>query len=294
MIAIDWGTSSFRAYRVNADGAVSDKHTAELGILAVRDGKFAAALEGQIGAWLDADAGPIIMSGMIGSRQGWQEAPYAECPAGAAEIARAMVEVRWPQRRAWIAPGLRCVDAQRLPDVMRGEEVQILGALDRIPPEPSWICLPGTHSKWVRVENRRVVEFTTHMTGEFFALLKTHSILGRMMTDEGFDAEAFAQGVQRARQSGGLLHHAFGVRTLGLVNGLTSVQASAYLSGLLIGHELVAIPRLGRAELYLLGTPQLTSLYTSALQIYGVTATLLDPDAAVAGMRALAAHLPPD
>ena len=107
MIAIDWGTSSFRAYRLAADGAIVDKRSSAMGILAVQDGKFAEALESQVGDWLQAGDAPVLMSGMIGSRQGWREAPYAACPAGLKEIAAGMVEVRWgAAHSAWIAPGL--------------------------------------------------------------------------------------------------------------------------------------------------------------------------------------------
>ena len=130
MIAIDWGTSSFRAYRLAPDGMVLDRRSAPLGILAVKDGRFSEALESQIPDWLGAGERPVVMSGMIGSRQGWKEAPYAHCPAGLAEVATAMMRVDWDRASAWIAPGLTCRDESGIADVMRGEEVQILGALD--------------------------------------------------------------------------------------------------------------------------------------------------------------------
>jgi 2-dehydro-3-deoxygalactonokinase len=229
---------------------------------------------------------------MIGSRQGWKEAPYAQCPAGAKEIAACMVEVRWgSSRSAWIVPGLRCRDMQGVPDVMRGEETQILGALDDVLEHSARICLPGTHSKWVQLEGGRMTRFATHMTGEVFAVLKAHSILGRMMTTADFDPVAFQSGVLRARERGGLLHHLFGVRSRGLVGDLTDDDSAAYLSGVLIGHELAAIPRLTGA-VYLLGVPQLARLYAEALKTYGVDAGLLDPDSAVNGLFKLAQTLP--
>src|SRR5437867_10848707 len=123
MIAIDWGTSTFRAYRLAPDGAILDKRSAQLGILAVQKDKFAEAVESQVRDWLDAGEAPVVMSGMIGSRQGWKEVPYAQCPASVEEIAQRMVEVRWGMSRsAWIVPGLICRDTQGVPDVMRGEE----------------------------------------------------------------------------------------------------------------------------------------------------------------------------
>jgi len=292
VIAVDWGTTTFRAYRLAPAGSIVEKRSAELGILAVQGDKFAEALESQIGDWLDADSGPVVMSGMIGSRQGWKEAPYARCPAGAKEIAARMVEVRWGSSySAWIVPGLSCRDTQGVPDVMRGEETQILGALDDVLEHSARICLPGTHSKWVQLEGGRMTRFATHMTGEVFAVLKAHSILGRMMTAADFDPVAFQSGVLRAREPGGLLHHLFGVRSRGLVGDLTDDDSAAYLSGVLIGHELAAIPRLTGA-VYLLGVPQLARLYAEALKTYGVDAGVLDPDSAVSGLFKLAQTLP--
>jgi len=292
MIAIDWGTSGFRAYRLTAEGAIADKRSAQLGILAVKDGKFAEALESQVGDWLETDEAPVVMSGMIGSRQGWKEAPYAKCPAGVKEIAAGMIEVRWrSSRAAWIVPGLSCRDAQGVPDVMRGEETQILGALDHIVESPAWICLPGTHSKWVRLESGKIMHFATHMTGEVFAVMKAHSILGRTMAEAQPDPVAFQSGVLRARSPGGLLHHLFGVRARVVSNDLSEDDSAAYLSGLLVGHELAAIPRLTDVA-YLLGTPELEHLYSEALKCYGIDTVSLDPDSAAAGLSKLARALP--
>jgi 2-dehydro-3-deoxygalactonokinase len=292
MIAIDWGTSGFRAYRLAPDGAVLDKRSAPLGILAVEDGRFDDALASQVGDWLDAGETPIVMSGMIGSRQGWKEAPYAACPAGEEEIAAGMVRVHWGEaRNAWIAPGLSCRDRTGVPDVMRGEETQLLGVLDELPHGSTWVCLPGTHSKWVRLEDRRITEFTTHMTGEVFAVMQGHSILGRMMSETGTDADAFAEGVVRARDPGGLLHHLFGVRAAGLFGELADASSASYLSGLLVGHELASIP-LSSDTVYLLGSERLTGLYFEALAACGISARVLDPDATAKGLFLLSAALP--
>ena len=261
MIAIDWGTSSFRAYRVDAQGDVLEKRTAPLGIMQVEGGRFVQALESQIEDWLTAGAGPVVMSGMIGSRQGWKEAPYVSCPAGADDLARQLVEVTWGSaRRAWIAPGLSSRDAAGVPDVMRGEETQILGVLDDLPFEAAWVCLPGTHSKWVEIRQRRIAAFATHMTGEVFAVLKAHSILGRMMPEAPSDARWFDAGVRRARDAGGLLHHLFGVRAQGLLGGLPNESAASFLSGILIGHELLSVPEQADT-VYLLGSPELEAVY---------------------------------
>ncbi len=290
MIAIDWGTSSLRAYRLARDGTIVEKRSAPLGILAVAN-RFAETLEQQVGDWIAQCERPIVMSGMIGSRQGWKEAPYVTCPAGLFEIATAMVEVRWgADRRAWIAPGLTCRDESGVPDVMRGEEVQICGALAMLPAHPTWVCLPGTHSKWALVESGRVVQFATYLTGEVFAVLKAHSILGRMMEAGETDLASFDAGVQRSRTAGGLLHHLFGVRALGLFGDLPNARAASYLSGLLIGHELNAVPKLSDT-VYVIGTQELAEVYSRALRTFGSTPQILDTDAVVHGLFALAGFL---
>ena len=295
MIAIDWGTSSLRAYRVDAQGSVLDKRSAQLGIMQVAGGAFAAALESQIADWLPEDAGPIVMSGMIGSRQGWKEAPYVSTPAALDDIARAMVKVDWNDHSAWIAPGVSTRSDSGVADVMRGEETQLLGALDQLGPGESWVCLPGTHSKWVRMSGGRILQFSTHMTGEVFAVLRQHSILGRLMpaADDSTetDRDAFELGLRRAGEPGGLLHHLFGVRAQGLFGELSQAAAPSYLSGLLIGHELAAIPASVR-EVYVLGNHALNALYGAALEGSGRRVIALDPDAALRGLVRLARRIP--
>lgn len=285
MIAVDWGTSSFRAYRLGPEGVVLEKREAPLGILQVETGKFAEALDAQVGAWLKADTAPVMMSGMVGSRHGWLEVPYTPCPAGVAEIAAGMREVRWGSRRAWLAPGLSGNDDDGVPDVMRGEETQILGALDQLPADAR-VCLPGTHSKWVRVREGRITSFATHMTGEVFAVLKDHSILGRLMTEAPTDLESFSAGVARARNSRDLLHHIFGVRARGLTGDLPATSAASYLSGILIGHEL-ASAALDPGPVFLLGASLLVDLYRHALKDFGRHAVVLNPDSVARGLFAL-------
>lgn len=278
MIAIDWGTSSFRAYRLDAQGSILESRASSHGILNVAPGRFPHVLDEQIAGWNET---PIVMSGMVGSRQGWVEAPYVECPAGFDEIARALKEVAWSKRRAWIVPGVLCRGA--VPDVMRGEEVQVLGV-----GQDGLFCLPGTHSKWVEVRNARIERFSTHMTGEVYALLKQHSILGRMMEEGNPDADAFAQGLKRSGAPGGLLHHLFGVRTRGLMGEIGPASSPSYLSGILIGHEI----RVARSGFALIGEPKLAALYWQAARILGVEARTLDATAGVSSLFRLGRGLP--
>ena len=271
MIAIDWGTTSFRAYRLDAKGAVVDARSAPKGILSVAPGGFPGLLEAQIGDWLGD--GPIVMSGMVGSRQGWMEAPYVPCPAGLDEIASALREAC---SGVWIVPGVSCRDESGVPDMMRGEETQVLGA-----ERDGLICLPGTHSKWVEVRNGRIERFSTYMTGEVYAVLKQHSLLGRMMAEGKPEERAFREGIARSAEPGGLLHHLFGVRTLGLMGELDAAGSASYLSGILIGHEL----RASRASrILLIGEPALAERYQRAGAALGIEAELLEP---TCGTRAL-------
>jgi len=277
VIAVDWGTSSLRAYRLDRDGRILESRTAAAGILSVAPGAFPETLETQIRGW---DETPVVMSGMVGSRQGWKEAPYVQCPAGFDEIAAQLVEVR---PGTWIVPGLSCRDPAGVPDVMRGEETQILGCGAQ-----GAICLPGTHSKWAEVKNGRIERFSSFMTGEVYAVLKQHSILGRMMEEGRPDAGAFADGVKRSGEGGGMLHHLFGVRTRGLMGELGAGASASYLSGILIGHELRAQ---GTREFSVLGTAELAALYQRAAVLLGMSARLLDPQSGVRALARLGAML---
>ena len=287
MIAIDWGTSAFRAYRLDAGGIVRERRAAQRGVLAIENGAFAEALEAEIGDWLAEEREPILMSGMIGSRQGWREAPYLPCPADAAAIAAGCVEIGWGDgRRAAIVPGLLCRDAGGVPDVMRGEETQILGALDALAGVRT-ACLPGTHSKYATLRARRIERFATHMTGEVFGALWRHTILGRLggaETDR--DDDAFDAGVRRSAEGEGLLHHLFGVRGRGLLGELPSASLAPYLSGILIGHEVrAAAPQ---EPVGVIGTAELVRLYLRAFAACGVEAEAVAGEPAARGLRLIA------
>src|SRR6476660_4401847 len=233
MIGVDWGTTSFRAFRIARDGTIRDRRTALRGLINVPDNRFADTLREEIGPWLAVGEDHVLLSGMIGSRQGWKETPYASCPAGVPEVAAALVPIEFDWAQVKLVPGLSAADEAGVAEVMRGEETQVFGVLDAMGGS-GLACLPGTHAKWVRVENGRIVGFTTHMTGEAFGALRGHTILGRMMRVP-FDA-----GVRRSGDPGGLLHHIFGARALVLAGRLAETDAAAYLSGILIGHEVGA------------------------------------------------------
>jgi 2-dehydro-3-deoxygalactonokinase len=289
LIGIDWGTSSFRGYRIDGAGRVLEDRLRDAGILKVAGGDFASTLADAIGDWLAADPEvPVLAAGMIGSRQGWREAPYVPCPAGLAEIAAALVAVRGPgERTVHLVPGaLRPGGPDRFPDVMRGEETQILGDLAvTSAAEPRRYLLPGTHSKWAWCQGGRIERFATYMTGEVYDVLVRHSILGRLMEPGDLDVAAFTAGVERSARSastapGRLLHDLFSARTLGLTGDLGPTELSGYLSGLLIGAEVRAAAGETGGAITILGSGTLTSLYARAATAFGLTPRVGAEDAA--------------
>jgi 2-dehydro-3-deoxygalactonokinase len=287
LIALDWGSTRLRAFLLGANGTVLASRQSEQGASTLSG---ATAFE-QAFAAVTADwpALPVLACGMVGSQHGWREAAYAPCPADAAALAREALRL---DERIRIVPGLMCDAGQ--PDVMRGEETQIVGALALHPELAAQSCLvlPGTHSKWARIEAGRVTGFATHMTGELFALLRQHSVLARLMPADGASpasAQAFLAGVDAARKEGALGHQLFAVRTLGLFKRLPSEQLPDYLSGLLIGHEIAHELAAGAPQrLALVGDPALCERYALALDRFGVTAPLQLDNTAPAGLWQLA------
>jgi len=287
MIAIDWGTTSLRAFRLDAEGRVLETRRSATGVLACA-GRFEEVLAHEIDGWDDP---LILMSGMIGSRQGWHEVPYVECPAGLGEIAAAMTPIEaasLPDRRIWIAPGMTVKSRDGLRDVMRGEETQVCGLLGDFGAGRHLVCLPGTHSKHVDIVDGRIERFHTAMTGEVFDILCRHSILGRLMEPGAHDPEAFSAGVDDAQRRDDLLAQLFAVRTKGLFGDLPASGLSSYLSGLLIGHELNDLPQ-AFDSLHLVAADQLLMLYERALIRRGHHARSHADFAAAKGLHALAA-----
>jgi 2-dehydro-3-deoxygalactonokinase len=283
MVGVDWGTSRLRAALMDGDGAVLAEHAADDGILTVTDGGFAPVLQRALAALGAAPGLPIVLSGMITSRQGWHELPYAACPADADALARTLHRVDEPG----IGPlhfitGLAWTGPEGIPDVMRGEETQILGQDDLRPGEV--VVLPGTHSKWVAVEGGRILRFRTFMTGELFAVLKAHSILGRLMMGGAEAPEAFARGLRLGLGGQGLLGRLFSARTLPLMGALPESGVADYLSGLLIGTELAeALAAERPTAVVVIGSDALARRYALALDLAGVAHRPGRVDAAVRG-----------
>ncbi|MFJ4194263.1 2-dehydro-3-deoxygalactonokinase [Pseudomonas sp. NPDC089534] len=314
LIALDWGTTSLRAYKLGPDGQVLEQRSLSFGIMQLpktarvihgrecADG-FELAFDEACGDWLDAQPGlPVIACGMVGSAQGWREATYRETPADVADLGRSLQTVRSVRGvDVHIVPGV--IQRSRLPNVMRGEETQVLGALQNLAPGAGGdllIGLPGSHSKWVEVAEGCITRFDTFMTGEVFAVLSEHSILGRTQQHgAAFDGQAFDRGVQVALSAEGeigVLSTLFSARSLGLTGELSAAAQPDYLSGLLIGHELEALAQVQRQRrhsvhlpsIVLIGNGSLCARYGRALDACGFARVTLAEQATERGLWHLA------
>ena len=293
LIALDWGTSSLRAYRLDAAGRTLDTRHLPWGIMRLpqplQDGAATTALSGfelafeqACGDWLRAEPTlPVIACGMVGSAQGWQEAAYLDVPVDLQRIGTLLTVVeRGGAQPVLIVPGL--IQRHGLPNVMRGEETQVVGVMADPAARSAdsvLIGLPGTHSKWVNARRGRVTHFDTFMTGEVYAALRGHTILGRTMTDAASaDMAAFERGLKVAGAPAGragVLSTIFSTRALGLTGELAPESQADYLSGLLIGHEIAALAEMLRQQgelprIVLCGDAALCQRYIQAMQHYGL------------------------
>ena len=297
LIGVDWGTTSMRLWRFSPDGEIIARARSDRGILKVADAKFRETLEAVAGDSLASDV-PILMSGMIGSRQGWIEAPYAMCPADIAGLTDQLQPVPG-NIGAQIVPGVALREASGRCDVMRGEETQILGA--GLAPGRRLVVLPGTHCKWVLVEDGKILDFVTFMTGEMYQALRRHTILARLMpeTDAGLDDEAmqrsFVAGLSASLEGEArLMQSLFSIRARGLFDELAPELAPALLSGLLIGAEIsegLALARhwglAGIAPL-VIGGDILIARYQTAFRCAGLSTTTANEDVGASGLWLIA------
>jgi len=312
LICVDWGSTNFRAFLLDSKGELLDQVNSAQGMLTLRQEQFEATLMEQIARWLATGPLPVLMAGMVGSQRGWCDAGYVSCPVNLSGLTQNLCRVpNAADLPLAIVPGIKGQSLFDQPDVMRGEEVQIFGALSLLQqmttelpeqrlPERALICLPGTHSKWARIDSTnpdmpRVLDFSTQMTGELFSLLNKHSILGRGAATETtapeVNAELFDQGVSRAQGNGGMLHHLFSARTHLLAGDLSSAHVGSFLSGLLVGTEikemLKALPE--TQVVYLVGNEKLNKLYRHTLERAGIRVHCISGDqAAHVGMLTIA------
>jgi len=297
-ILVDWGTTRFRAFLVEG-ASILDRVASQEGVSALVEGQHAEVFRRHCGHWLAAEPGlPVALVGMVGSREGWRMAPYVACPAGPAEVAGAMMEVDIGEGGlAYIVPGLTSEPQPGAIDVIRGEETLAFGA----GVEDGLLCLPGTHPKWIEMRQGRIMRFATYLTGEMYALLRHHSMVGRPATepedfsgfDLGLDAAERNSGAAGARV--GLLHLIFGARAAAVTGRLSSAALGPYISGLLTGDEINGAFSLFEkpGTVTVIGGADRAQLFARALARHGVTARLLaSEETLVAGLGRILSHRP--
>ena len=288
LAAVDWGTSNLRVWLLDDAGDVLDQRCSSKGMGVLAPDEFEPALLELIGDDLPAGrVTPVMCCGMVGSRQGWAEASYQTAPCTAPSGANATrVTVKDPRMALWIVPGVKQVGPD---DVMRGEETQIAGFLSQNPKFDGVICLPGTHTKWVRVSAEEIVSFQTYMTGELFSLLSDHSVLQHSVKTDAFDQQAFEDALSDAiSRPQSIAAKLFGLRAAHLVSDQSASVSKASLSGFLLGLELAGSrPYWLGMDIALIGAPELCDLYKGGLAAQGAFAnTYSVNDMTLAGLKA--------
>jgi 2-dehydro-3-deoxygalactonokinase len=272
-IAVDWGSTNRRAWALGADGGLLAERSDAAGLLAIQDRRFGESLAAFLHDWLTPGM-PVVMAGMVGSRMGWVEVPYLAAPVPLADLAKKLMKAgRIDGSDCWIVPGVS-FDGPAQPEVMRGEECQMLGALLRQHRSDGAFLTPGTHSKWVRVADRKLLEFRTYITGEMFNLLRQSGTLAQLMTGEGDDKAAFAQGVQATSGTSELLNRLFSARSLALFGRLPGDKIASYVSGMLVTTEmrdaLATWPDLRQTGVTCIGSPGMIARYRACASILGL------------------------
>ena len=283
-IGIDWGISNLRAALIGLKGEVLDTRSFARGILTIEKGAFAFELDAVCQDWREAKQDiQVLMIGMIGSQQGWVEAPYLSTPCNLNDLMEAMVTIPGTDGSVHIMPGIKTRTKDGAPEIMRGEETQIGGVIEGHGIRNGLFCIPGTHSKWAHICNGQIENFVTFMTGETFSVLKQHSILGRLMgPSDAFDKKAFENGLARSKHPGGLLHHLFSARTFGILDEIKTTSLSSFLSGQLIAEELRGVKELyGKLDhVHLLSSGNLRRSYSEAFTTAQIKTTHWDPEQA--------------
>ncbi|MEM9438295.1 MAG: 2-dehydro-3-deoxygalactonokinase [Pseudomonadota bacterium] len=285
-IAVDWGTSRLRAWAMTASGAELWSGASDKGMGVLKPEHFEGALLDVVAPMLGTGPLDVIACGMVGSRQGWVEAPYASAPCPALPEGFAKPQTQNPLLRVHVIPGVK---QEKNPDVMRGEETQIAGFLALNDNWDGIVCLPGTHTKWAEVSAGEIVSFRTFMTGELFALISDHSVLRHTIAPTGWDDDAFGEAVTDAMaKPEQIAASLFTLRAADLLQGLEGHKARARLSGLLIGAELAAArPYWLGQQVAVIGATAISQIYGSALAAQGVPATIADgPRMTLAGLTA--------
>ncbi|PCI87432.1 MAG: hypothetical protein COB24_06110 [Hyphomicrobiales bacterium] len=294
LICVDWGSSNFRAFLLDDKAELVDRIYFDKGMLELKPDEFEPVLFDLLKYWPTT---PIILAGMVGSQKGWRNVKYITCPVKMHDLSQNLTHIVNAQaRKVAIIAGVDTEASGAQYDVARGEETQVIGAIEMIGQaleKQAVFCLPGTHSKWMKIADKSIVDFSTHMTGELYDLLIKHSILAPQPASAPKieDDEAFIKGVKCAKADGGLAHHIFSARTNMLNGELQQNEIEPYLSGILIGTEIKEMQRAieNMQHVYLVGTQALNKLFQLALQQFDLPSSLIDGEkAAYTGMSSIA------
>lgn len=296
VLAVDWSRSGLRAWPVANGQLAGESIVGATGLRDVTRRDYEAALLAQCGGWLEANpkAG-VLLAGMVGARGGWREAPYAQCPVGLNDLVRSAGRFEIAGHPAAVLPGASHRRASGLADVMRGEEVQVLGAASVLGLDRARFCIPGTHAKWADYSGGMLTGFSTHVTGEAFDLFRHHSLVGALAEGDTFDRDAFTLAVERGSKLA-LLSVVFSSRAEVLLGTLAPGSVSSYLSGLVIGAELgAALQHRDDTPIVLLASDSMVERYTLALELFGISPVTLSPtEAKRRGLALISTHVWPE
>ncbi|WP_017446804.1 2-dehydro-3-deoxygalactonokinase [Gayadomonas joobiniege] len=285
-LALDWGTTNFRAFAFDVNGKVIAEKQAPMGLLQISDGQFAHSLANLLNEWISQyQTLPIIMAGMVGSAQGWHPVEYCAAPVDLSEIQKHYFEFNLPWgAKAKIVPGVSFLAENGMYDVMRGEEVQLFGLQQIARQHNMQAVFPGTHSKQVVIKNGKIVRFETYMTGELFSILNNHSLLGRGLPKQISCEKSFLKGVALG-QNQGLSHLIFAARTSRLFNQVADTAVADFLSGVMIGYESQFI---NADTIYLVGGEALEKRYRLACESRQINVKAFSGDECfIAGIKQL-------
>lgn len=291
LLGVDWGSTRVRVHAFDSGGNVFASRTSNAGMATLPNPEaFANVLAGLLDPLSDNGETPVLLAGMAGARGGWRETPYVQAPSDAATIAAGLMPLEFGQRRAAIVPGVCGIPEEGFADVMRGEETQVLGLSNAY----TRVVAPGTHSKWIGLDEGRIARLRTAPTGEVYALLMQHSLIGQGLPVDAWSEAAFTDGVEAARRHPDWLHQLFGVRARRVRNMASPEALPAFLSGLLVGYECVSAlarePAVGET-IAVVGGGALPQRYAAALDAMGAIPDIIDGDQAFCrGLWRIASH----
>lgn len=273
LIIVDWGTSNFRAQLLSENFLLLDSISSNKGMLSLKKNEFYNFLKETLKSWFK-DECIVLMSGMVGSINGWLETSYVHCDASLKQISQELVRIPAIKEEIYIVPGVKSLKNNKI-DLMRGEEVQVFGALKLLNKKDAMLILPGTHSKWVEIKNEKIIDFKTNMTGEVFNLLSTKSILAKSISSTEINKDIFNKGLELSFTNTGLLNQIFQARAQASIVGEQNVHS--FLSGIVIGNEIKEMNNVYECEeVIIVGSSSLNDLYTLALDFYKIKIQSVD------------------